>query len=549
MPTQGSSSCPTLTTGSDCIRNVPSGDAANLQNAINAATCGDTIVLVAGSTYSGNFAIPPTSCAGWIVIQSSALASLPSPGTRVGPSNVSNMAKISTPNTGDAIQFLPNSNHWRLVGLEITTSYMSTTNTVFYLVSAGLQSDASTAISVQSQLPAYLIFDRIYIHGLATTNTNHGIQMDARSIGVVDSYCDEIHNNGADSQCFVSWNGVGPYLIQNNFIQAGAEDILFGGADPGISNLVPSDITIVGNTIQKNQLWRGKAAPYNWVIKNLVEFKNAQRILLDGNVIQDVWESGQVGFAVLSTPRNQSGHCSWCVVQDVTVTHNLIQHACMGTEIAGSDNNYPSLPSARVLVQNNVYNDISNANWCGGSGGGWLFELAINATTIAPHDITIDHNTAFPSDYAFQLGDTGTATTIQLTNNLWDYGVYGVKGTGTSSGIMALNTFLSPYTWNDDVFINSTGSSDGNRWPSGTFWSTQAGVQFTNFVSANYQLLSGSPYHNAGTDGKDIGVWDWTCLNNDSAAALAGKFVPSSGCALSVNLPPQPPTKVTVVIQ
>jgi len=97
LPTQGSSTCPNLTTGSNCIRNVPAGDATNLQNAINAATCGDTIVLVAGSTYSGNFTIPSTSCSGWIVVESSALASLPSSGTRVGPSNVSNMATNSIP--------------------------------------------------------------------------------------------------------------------------------------------------------------------------------------------------------------------------------------------------------------------------------------------------------------------------------------------------------------------------------------------------------------------------------------------------------------------
>ena len=77
LPTQGTSTCPTLTTGSNCIRNVPSGNATSFQNAINAATCGDTIVLAAGSTYSGNFTIPSTSCSGWIEIVSSALASLP----------------------------------------------------------------------------------------------------------------------------------------------------------------------------------------------------------------------------------------------------------------------------------------------------------------------------------------------------------------------------------------------------------------------------------------------------------------------------------------
>ena len=99
------------------------------------------------------------------------------------------------------------------------------------------------------------------------------------------------------------------------------------------------------------------------------------------------------------------------------------------------------------------------------------------------------------------------------------------------------------------MIINSNGSSDGNTWPSGTFWSTQAAVQFTNFASANYQLLNSSPYHNAGADGKDIGVWDWTCLNNDTAAAIAGKFVLSSGCALSGKLLPQPPTNLNGVVR
>ena len=167
------------------------------------------------------------------------LASLPASGNRVGPANVAKMPRISTPNVSSAIQFLPGSNHWRLIGLEITTSYVSTGNTVYCLVTAGLQSDGATAVNAVAQLPTYLIFDRIYIHGLPTTNTKRGIQMDTQSIGIVDSYCDEIHYNGNDSQCFASWNGAGPYLIQNNFIQAGAEDIMFGGADPSIANLVP----------------------------------------------------------------------------------------------------------------------------------------------------------------------------------------------------------------------------------------------------------------------------------------------------------------------
>ena len=433
------------------------------------------------------------------------------------------------------------------MGLEITTSFVSTVNKSQTLVTLGLQSDNSTGINVQASLPALIIFDRIYIHGLSNSNAVRAIEMDTQGIAIVDSYCDEIHSNGQDSQCFASWNGVGPYLIQNNFIQASTENTLFGGSDPSIKNLVPSDITYVGNTIQKNLAWRGAAAPCNWQVKNLVEFKNAQRVLFDGNVLQYSWLAGQVGFGILLTPRNQSGGCTWCVVQDITITHNIIRHASSGIEISGGDTEAgPSLASARVLIQNNLLDDISSINW-GGDGRAFLLLSGTGAPNA--HDITIDHNTAFPNVTAVTLGDSGTIGSTNLTNDLWAYGTYGVLGTSSGIGSLSLNNYMSPFTWNGMVFMTSTGNSDGNSWPSGTFWNTQLGIHFTNFAAGNYQLLSSSPYHNAGTDGKDIGVWDWSCLNFDTAAALAGKFVPSSGCSSTANLSLQPPANLNVTVQ
>jgi hypothetical protein len=550
LPTQGASACPTLTTGSNCIRTPGSGNATDFQNAINAATCGDTIVLAAGSTYSGNFTIPSTSCSGWIEIQSSAMASLPSPGNRVCnvqmtaggcPTVLANMAVISTPNTSTAIQFQANSNHWRLMGLDITTSFVTTASLVYYLVNFSV-------LTVQAQLPSNIIFDRDFILGLSNTNTTHGIGMDGAYVAIVDSYCDEIHAVGYDSQCFFSYNGAGPFLIQNNFIEAGAEDIMFGGADPAITNLVPSDITIVGNLIQKNLAWRGESAPYNWVIKNLVEFKNAQRVLFDGNVLQYIWVAQQSGYAILLTPINQNGTCYWCTVNDFTITHNLSQHAANGLGAGGgsTEGGGACLPTSRALIQNNLFTDIGGSAW---DGGGYLFQLTMNSGLPNPNHVVFDHNTGFPVNRFFYLGDAGTAPNNQITNNISNYAVYGLYGVGTDYGTASLNAYLQPtYVYNDNVFINSTGISPGYIWPSGTFWSTTTTAGFTNYSGGNFQLLSSSPYHNAGTDGRDIGVWDWTCLNNDSAAALAGKFVPSPGCVLSVNLPPQPPTDLNATV-
>jgi hypothetical protein len=71
-----------------------------------------------------------------------------------------------------------------------------------------------------------------------------------------------------------------------------------------------------------------------------------------------------------------------------------------------------------------------------------------------------------------------------------------------------------------------------------------SGAQFTNFAGGNYQLLSGSPYRKAGTDGNDIGVWDWTALNTEVSNALNGTFAGGG----SIGSGPAPPTGLRIIV-
>ena len=72
--------------------------------------------------------------------------------------------------------------------------------------------------------------------------------------------------------------------------------------------------------------------------------------------------------------------------------------------------------------------------------------------------------------------------------------------------------------------LTSSGGSAGGQWPNGTLWNTIAGAQFTDHAGGNYQLLNTSPYRNAGTDGKDVGVSDWAGLTAKTTNALGGKY-------------------------
>ncbi|MGD0910214.1 MAG: hypothetical protein ABSA96_21740, partial [Candidatus Acidiferrales bacterium] len=407
--------------------------------------------------------------------------------------------------------------NWRLIGLEITQA-------------PGLHDyaliETDNSATTVANLVSYLIIDRCYIHGTASGAVRRGVSFQVASGAIVDSDIREMHDQtaspgqGSDSQAVGVWTSPGPLLIQNNFLSAASENMLFGGNDPSVANMVPSDITIVGNHYWKDfTAWYGNG----YVVKNLQEFKNAQRVLLDGNVIEYSWGDAQVGFAVLLTVRNQNGACTWCVVQDMTVTHNLIQHAASGIETTGSDDANISLPDNRILIQNNVLTDINGTTW-NGDGRGLLSLSDGGLAGLHADNITVDHNSIFANVAFLYFGDSGKIANYQLTNNLGAYGNYGLIGNAVGSGSAAFSTYVTNAVYNDLVMLTANGANDGNTWPSGTFWNSTSGAGFLNYSGGNYQLTSGSKYHNAGTDGKDIGVWDWIMLNAETNKALDGTY-------------------------
>ncbi len=76
---------------------VAAGD--NLQDAINAAQPGDTILLEAGATFQGNFTLPVKSGNAFITIRSSARdEDLPGPRQRITPADAPLLPKLQSSN-------------------------------------------------------------------------------------------------------------------------------------------------------------------------------------------------------------------------------------------------------------------------------------------------------------------------------------------------------------------------------------------------------------------------------------------------------------------
>jgi hypothetical protein len=479
----------------------------DFQGALNGANCGDTIQLAEGATFTGNFVLPVKSCSGWVVVQTSApQSSLPAPGTRIAPSYSHALAKIVTPNSMPAIAVQFGASHYRFIEVEITTTFSTLVSDPeqYGLVDFGEDPATGNSANSPSQLPHDITIDRCYIHGTPNGNVKRGVTFNGASLAVVDSYISDIHVVGQDTQAIEGWNGPGPFKIVDNELEAAGENILFGGALPALVGNIPSDIEIRGNHFFKPLSWMVGSSSYagnHWSVKNLLELKIAQRVLVTANVLENNWGDAQTGFAFLITPRTENGTAPWVYVQDITFTYNVLRHTASAVNISGQDSGDPQglVRGRRVLIQNNLFEDINGASW---GGDGRLFQLLAGADAV-----TIDHNTGFQSNQII-FADGEANTNFIYQNNITPHNMYGVMGSGYASGNSTLAHFFPGFAFQKNVIedIAESGLTQSSYPADNFFPADWTALQFVNYASGNYALSPPSQYKNAGTDGKDIGA-------------------------------------------
>jgi len=493
----------------------------DLQAALDAAQPGDTILLQAGATFTGNFVLPVKNGSGEITLRSLAAdAQLPGPGVRMTPNYAALLPKIRSTSNGAALATAPGASHWRLMFLEFYPAPNTITADLLELGATGSHQNTL------AQVPQHFVVDRVYFHGDATNGQRRGIALNSGDTQVINSYFADFKGKNVDTQAICGWNGPGPYLVENNYLEAAGENIMFGGSDPSVPNLVPTGIAIRHNLISRPMSWMTQG----WTVKNLVEFKNAQDAVVEGNIIEHHWVGGQQGSAIVITPRNQSNTAPWSVVRNITVQNNVIRHVSSGFNILGYDNLAPSLQTENITVRNNLLYDV-DAKYTSSSTAGPARLAIVGA---GPKNVTFDHNTVDnngSSTIFFYGGATPTGVQIvgfTLTNNLLKQNSWAIYGDAVGQGQPALDHFAPNAMVLHNTFAGAAAKlyPTGNDFPSVAQWL----ADFTDRASGNYRLLPTSLSRGAATDGKDIGV-DFAELD----AALNGASTPV------VNPPPPPP--------
>ena len=222
----------------------------NLQAALNAAAPGDVILLAEGAEFVGNFVLPLKAGQGFITVRSSAAdVLLPPDGVRVGPQHAPLLARLRSPNTSPALRTAAGAHHWRLQYLE----FAGNLNGYGDILVLG---DGSSAQNTLASVPHDLLLDHLYVHGDPWRGQKRCIALNAAVVTIRDSYVADCKTVGQDTQAIGGWNGPGPYTIENNYLEAAGEVVMFGGADPSIAGLVPDGIVIRHNYLSRPMSWR-----------------------------------------------------------------------------------------------------------------------------------------------------------------------------------------------------------------------------------------------------------------------------------------------------
>lgn len=565
LPTAGYNTLLANTPAPGAVVNVTANSATDLQTKLTAAVCGQRITLPAGSVYSGHFTIPALVCAStnyvWVV--TSGLSSLPAEGAtyattyngrtinppQFGPcyagvlSQVGRPAlncpgtpgtytsQIITPDSSPPITFTAGTSAWRFIGLEVTRT--SGTGLVSLLIRVGQIGNVD-----------HIIFDRCWIHGDENQDeTETGLTFNAVSyLAVVDSYmnnfyCISVSGVCSDSHAIFggtnSTNSTTENVIKivNGFIEASGENLFSGG---GVSNTTPMGLEWRRNFLFKPNTWNPGDPSYNggvgghpFIVKNCIEYKNAQSALIEGNTCQNVWVQAQAGYAFLLNPTPQGTSCPACFVTNITYRYNVVNATCQFMQITevGSTGGAQAAAAGSWSIHDNVADNLFASNLQCQTSDAIVTLTENDAPTFAQSlkNVSFMHNTIVQAAGSLTpvtlfglrgapVSSGNQMSNITVTNNLAWTGTRGTSnqgGTGCAFGLTGpvaqINNCWSPYTFGGNCFVNN-GSV---VWPGSNVTSvvsfTAAFINYNNGNAGNYTVAAGA-CKGAATDSSDPGA-------------------------------------------
>jgi hypothetical protein len=467
------------------------GDYTSLQAAMNFIVTlnqnlNHVIEIAAGLTLTGTVIAPPKTGTGWVTVRSSEWAALPAGTTVAGNAHMATLCAPGGKSIEGCLLIPDGSNGWRFVGIEFKVHddknvYAFNGFPTYRLVRVGANLSQLNGWHSPSGPPiaSRVSFERCWGHGLQFSQTNKILSLDCKDAQVWDSRWEEAHmgpvpgGNALRQECQAIFlgDGAGPFHIENNFCSAAGQAIFFYQKDNSAdwngmstSETIPSDAIVRRNHLFCPLRWMNTDPPTRrdpswdgtqWVVKQLCEFKSGQRVLMEGNLLENLWagqgQAGQTpGFVAFFT-------------RDIRFQYNKLLNVNAGFYLAAgnpssdpqylktnphSGNDSHSFPGSstvreRIAILHNLFMIDNPAVIPYGAFGYFLqYTVAYANGATDPgwfNDIWVEHNTVVgaPSGaraWTYSNAPDQVSTRSTIRSNIFPFNRYGPSSDGRDGG-------------------------------------------------------------------------------------------------------------------
>jgi hypothetical protein len=332
--------------------------------------------------------------------------------------------------------------------------------------------DRGTEQDTQSEVPQRIVLSRAIVDG-GSGQIQRCVGLNSGATAIVDSWLMNCHIKGFEGHGIGGWNGTGPFLIENNYIEAAGINLMFGGSTPSIPNLRISDITIRRNHITKQLSWGPAGTGLGpWTEKNLLETKNAARVLIEANVFENSWQDAQpTGSGIMIKSINDEGTCSWCQSTDITIRRNFGTNIETPIVVSAAENyndvTRPPPPVARLQIVDNVFDNSGAVAW-----GAKAIQLTSGHSTTGASDVSVDRTViaqgAGKTIAHMMLVSLPGMQRTRFRDNVWTHGVYTILDGLGAYGTAALNLGAPGAEWSGMWLVKSPNHDATPSLPAGT---------------------------------------------------------------------------------
>lgn len=230
----------------------------------------------------------------------------------------------------------------------------------------------------------FTTLDRVTALGDPTRGQHIGFRLHGSDTIVQRCYVDDVFAFGRDTTAAGGWDGGARIVIDDSYLSAGAETVMFGGADSASADRVPRDISITRSRLTKNPAWFARGVQ----IKNALELKSAVNVKVQDCVLEYAGISGgQGGYLIVLTVRNQDGAAPWSTIQNVVIERCLARYGGGGANILGLDDSYKSVRMSNVTLRQIKFANIDPQGITKGDArefmiGGAPNQLTLEAITV-----------------------------------------------------------------------------------------------------------------------------------------------------------------------